>query len=602
MHGCHMTLRFTVPGLSSASLGTLSALDDASLTDALVSWMLALRPVAREQGAAIAAMAGLPEGEVVASPAAFRAICLALQHGASTVHHEARAPIAWEESQQGGVEVENLLNGVWDAGILHIGKYQSFKQDEPFATYNPNHVAKWAPHELLHRACGFFWAEGMSRFDLYATSRINETLPVALWYGWDECCRLQSVTFDTSNIAASREAYTHEAVWLTEPEEQLRQRVRLTVHNFRWGLEHAAHEFLLVRQERAERRLIEGREMHLEPSSDARAYVVGHYARLTERSHGLLFGQLLEPGRDYFNDVEGYLDHLEIVGDSLLCGPLAFDEAVFRAGHARRQVWDLASRAASLGWGAFRGLLPALRAAFADPAAGMAALESAIGAIDHRLLATGGLERGPTETFLEGLESLSPPISVWCRGEGAAVLSDGWRRGAFLTREPLQTRLRTWLQQDDAVPELLRERHALEVIIATIDQRDDDVEHLCETTPADDDSRLLGSAAFRILDLPWTLLLARAEDDGAEVELPTMPPEEYGGLMVGSVRGQVAILPLPRVVVELWNDARSGSVSAGEAAERLERWLEAHDDGSWPESGEAWLAELAEAGLFGFLG
>jgi hypothetical protein len=81
-----------------------------------------------------------------------------------------------------------------------------------------------------------------------------------------------------------------------------------------------------------------------------------------------------------------------------------------------------------------------------------------------------------------------------------------------------------------------------------------------------------------------------------------MPDEEYGGLMVGSVRGQVAILPLPRVVVELWNDARSGSVSAGDAAGRLERWLEAHDDGSWPESGEAWLAELADAGLFGFLG
>ncbi|NQW63013.1 MAG: hypothetical protein HQ461_09305, partial [Deltaproteobacteria bacterium] len=55
-----MTPRFTVPGLSSASLATLSALDDASLAEALVSWMLALRPVALEQGAAVAAMAGLP--------------------------------------------------------------------------------------------------------------------------------------------------------------------------------------------------------------------------------------------------------------------------------------------------------------------------------------------------------------------------------------------------------------------------------------------------------------------------------------------------------------------------------------------------------------
>lgn len=597
-----MALQITLPGLPFASRDALSALDDHALSSSLTDWMLALRPVAREHGAAIAAMAGLPEGEVVASAAAFRAVCLALRQGATTVHHEARAPIAWEASQQGGIEVENQLHGVWDAGVLHIGKYQSFKQDEPFATFNPNHVAKWAPHELLHRACGFFWAEGMSRFDLYTTSRINETLPVALWYGWDECCRLQSVAFDTDKIDKSREAYVHEAAWLTEAEEQLRQRVRATLRNFRWGLDHAAHEFALVRQERAERRRIEGREMHLEPSSDARAYVVGHYARLTERSHGILFGQLLEPGRDYFNEVAGYVDHLETVGDALLCGPLELDEANFRREQARRHVWDLASRAASLGWGAFRGLLPALRAAFADPSKSTAALEVAIGAVDQRLLATGAPAQGPTETFLEGLESLSPPVSVWCRGAGADVLATAWRQGAFLSREPLKTRLRTWLTRDQAIPESLRERHALEVVIATIEKRDDDVEHLCETVAESPESRLVGSSAFRCLLLPWTLLLARAEDDGAEIELPTMPPEEYGGLLVGSVRGEVAILPVPKLVVSLWEKSRREAVSAVEASAQLQEWLDAHDDGSWPESGEIWLEELAGAGLFGFLG
>jgi hypothetical protein len=580
----------------------MSALDDASLTEALVSWMLALRPVAREQGAAVAALAGLPEGEVVASPAAFRAVCLALQSGATTVHHEARAPIAWEEAQRGGDEVENLLNGVWDAGALHIGKYKSFKQDEPFATFNPNHVAKWAPHELLHRACGFFWADGMSRFELYATSRINETLPVALWYGWDECCRLQSTGFDRANTAASRQALLAEAAWLTESVAELRARVQATVGNFRWGLGHAATEFETVRRELGERRIIETTHPFLAPSSDARAYVVGHFARLTERSHGILFGQLLEAGRDLFSDTDAYLDHLEIVGDRLLCGELVLDAAAAGAALERRRIWDLASRAASLGWKQFRGLLPALRDAFAAPVAGGAALQAALNASDARLAATGDLRSGPSETLLEGLESLSPPTAIWCRGEGEAALAAAWQQGAFLAREPLDSRLQRWLATDPEVPEAVRERFALEVVIATIDQRDDDVEHLCETAPADDNSRLLGSAAFRCLDLPWTLLLARAEDDGAEVELPTMPADEYGGLMVGSVRGQVAILPLPRVVTELWNDARSGSVSAGDAAARLDRWLEAFDDGSWPESGEAWLAELAEAGLFGFLG
>ena len=597
-----MTLRFTVPGLSLPSLAALHELDDASLSDALVGWMLALRPVALEQGAAVAAMAGLPIGEVVASPAAFRAVCLALQSGATTVQHEARAPLAWEESQRGGDEVENLLNGVWDAGVLHIGKYQSFKQDEPFATYNPNHVAKWAPHELLHRACGFFWADGMSRFELYATSRINETLPVALWYGWDECCRLQRHGFDRANTAASRQASLAEAVWLTESEADLRERLLATVANFRWGLDHAATEFATVRRELDERRIIETTHPFLAPSSDARAYVVGHYARLTERSHGILFGQLLEAGRDYFSDAAAYVDHLETIGDHLLCGELVVDADATRTARDRRRIWDLASRAATLGWKQFRGLLPALREAFAAPVAGGAALQAALIACDARLAATGDIAAGPSETLLEGLESLSPPTAIWCREAGAAALAAAWQRGVFLSREPLDTRLQRWLTTDPEVPEAVRERFALEVVIATLSQRDDDVEHLCETAPADDNSRLLGSSAFRCLDLPWTLLLARAEDDGAEVELPIMPAEEYGGLMVGSVRGQVAILPLPRVVVELWNDARSGRVSAGDAAGRLERWLEAHDDGSWPESGEAWLAELADAGLFGFLG
>lgn len=597
-----MTLSFTVPGLSCTSLSALRRLDDASLAEALVAWMLALRPVALEQGASVAAMAGLPIGEVVASPAAFRAICLALQSGATTVHHEARAPLAWEESQRGGDEVENLLNGIWDAGLLHIGKYQSFKQDEPFATYNPNHVAKWAAHELLHRACGFFWADGMSRFELYATSRINETLPVALWYGWDECCRLQSRGFDRANTAASRQAPLTDAIWLTESKADLRARVLATVANFRWGLDHAATEFETVRRELGERRIMETTHAFLEPSSDARAYVVGHYARLTERSHGILFAQLLEAGRDYFDDAAAYLDHLETVGDRLLCGDLVVDADAARAARDRRRIWDLASRAATLGWKQFRGLLPALREAFAAPIAAGASLQAAITACDARLAATGGQEAGPSETLLEGFESLSPPTATWCREEGAAVFAAAWKRGAFLSREPLDARLQRWLASDSEVPEAVRERFALEVVIATLSQRDDDVEHLCETAPADHNSRLLGSSAFRCLDLPWTLLLARAEDDGAEVELPSMPPEEYGGLMVGSVRGQVAILPLPRVVVGLWNDARSGTVSAGDAAERLDLWLQAHDDGSWPESGEAWLAELAEAGLFGFLG
>lgn len=591
----------TLPGLPFASRHDLQQLSDAALCDALVQWMLALRTVAATDGAAVARMAGLPEAEVVASPAAFRAVVLALRSGASTAHHEARAPIAWEAAQQGGEEVENQLNGVWDAGVLHIGKYQSFKQDEPFATYNPNHVAKWAPHELLHRACGFFWADGMSRFELYLTSRANETLPVALWYGWDECCRLRSDGFERANPAASREASLGDAVWLSCSEAELRDRVAATVHHFRWGLAHADAEFRLVREELAQRRTIEAAHPFLAPSSDARAYVVGHFARLTERSHSVLFGQLLVPGRDYFDEPAGYLDFLETVGDRLLCGPLELDPQGWAEQFQRRRVWDLASRAASLGWGRFRGLLPNFRTAFERRDPDLASLEAALEAVEPRLTAAGLPEQGYGETLLEGLESLSPPTAAWCRGEGVASLDHAWREGRFASRRPLVVRVEQWLREA-AAPDAVRERFALESVIATLTRRDDDVEHLCDTVAASPQSRVVGSSAFRQLDLPWTLLLARAADDGAEIELPTMPPEAYGGLLVGSVRGEVAILPAPKVVSELWQASLQETVHAADAAARLDAWLHAYDDGSWPESGESWLEELAEAGLFGFLG
>lgn len=591
----------TLPGLPFASRAHLQKLSDAELCDALTAWMLALRPHALEHGAAVAEMAGLPEAEVIASPAAFRAVVLALRSGATTAHHEARAPIAWEAAQQGGEEVENQLNGVWDAGVLHIGKYQSFKQDEPFATYNPNHVAKWAPHELLHRACGFYWADGMSKFELYATSRANETLPVALWYGWDECCRLRSSGFDRSNTAASREARREEAVWLTAPAAELRAQVESTVSNFRWGLAHAESELALVRSELAERRRQEAEHPFLAPSSDARAYVVGHFARLTERSHAVLFGQLLTPGRDYFDDAMGYLDHLDGVGDTLLCGPLELTTSEWQANYLRRRVWDLASRTASLGWSRFRGLLPRFREALERPEKGLRLLTEALEAAEPRLVASGVREAGFGETFLEGIESLSPPTAAWCRGEGAPLLERAWRAGAFSARRSLVSRLGEWLQ-DAEVPESVRERFALESAIATLTTRDDDVEHLCDETPATPMSRVVASIAFCRLDLPWTLLLARAQDDGAEIELPTMPEGEYGGLLVGTVRGEVAILPAPRVVAELWERATRATVSAGEAAALLDQWLTEHDDGSWPESGEVWLEELAAAGLVGFLG
>ncbi|MEM9068955.1 MAG: hypothetical protein AAGE52_10630, partial [Myxococcota bacterium] len=133
-------------------------LSEESLADRLCTWMLDLRRIDAE---VLAAYAQLPVGEVIASPFALRAVALGVERGVTSVHRELRALLPWSFG------VHDPDHGVWDRGALHVGKYQSFQAEAPFATFDPLHDAKWAPHEFLHRALGFFFRPTMSRFELY---------------------------------------------------------------------------------------------------------------------------------------------------------------------------------------------------------------------------------------------------------------------------------------------------------------------------------------------------------------------------------------------------------------------------------------------------
>ena len=298
---------------------------------------------ARSHLETIARFVDVPVGEVAASPFGLRATALGASEGVACVHHELRAPLHWDAGLVPD-EVRDPMHGIWDRGVLHVGKYQGFHQDDPFATFNPNHMAKWTPHEITHRVCKFFWREGMTRWELYLGARLNELLPVVLWYGPDQVVRLKDDGFDRSAQAADRPARLADAVWWSESESDLHAHVRHTVQWLRSGLEAFERELGAIAEERASGRCVVVPHPVLNSSSDATAYVVGHYARLTSRPVTLLMRQGLRPGKDYLTTIDGYRSHIESVFDRMLFGTIEIDISQAERLRGARWVRDVVGR------------------------------------------------------------------------------------------------------------------------------------------------------------------------------------------------------------------------------------------------------------------
>jgi hypothetical protein len=137
-------------------------------------------------------------------------------------------------------------HGVWDRGALRSGKYQGFLADEPFAIYDPSHVSKWGPHELLHRAAAFFFRAGATRWEHYLGARLNELVPVVAWYGAEQAMRLDEGAFDRAAAGRAPSAGRDDARWLSEDESALMGRARRAAPIFREGLAHFERELAAI--------------------------------------------------------------------------------------------------------------------------------------------------------------------------------------------------------------------------------------------------------------------------------------------------------------------------------------------------------------------
>lgn len=361
---------FVLAALPTTSLDALIRKDDQRLGRALATHALSLRAVARAEGPALAAFSNLPVAEVLASPFAFRMCAMGAMVGASSVAHESRRALRWHRS----IAVDAEPVG-WRDGVLHASKYQQFAADEPRSVYHPEQHAKWAPHELLHRACGYFFRADASRFELYLGARLNEILPVATWYGIEHCLRLDEQTpFDRTVL--DRNEATGSIFWLEATKDALVERAIAVAPLFREGLLHAQRELSACAHDARTGEISTVTHPHafLDAASDALGYVATHTERLRAPSVARVHAML---PRQHERSVARYQARIERVLRALLFSPLSID---LRA--ARRKARAL------------RGWDRALRLAYVRPGAS----EAELGAL------LDGAEQGPPSVRLDGEE------------------------------------------------------------------------------------------------------------------------------------------------------------------------------------------------------
>lgn len=511
-----------------------AALLEGDLVDTLTTWMLALRRGGAERWQPLADAAGLPLGEVVASPFGLRAVALGVATGATSARVETRALLPWPE-HFGTDAVADEAHGTWDAGRLHVGKYQSFQADAPHATYDPSHVAKWGPHELLHRAAGFFFAPDATRFEHYVGARLNELLPVALWYGHDQLARLDEDEF--VRAGARHEAHVEDARWLVEKESSLRKRAKRTARALTNGIAHFEHELAAIDRELATGRRVATTHdkggARLNASSDATAYVVGHIARLRDPNVAAVLAQVpRDLGR--FDELPAYRAHVEAVHDALLFGRIVADDEDIYARQARRTLWDWLHRAAHVG-ADVRTLARRASAELAgdravDDAKWAARFADALGEeIAAAVLADGigGIALGQLR---EGVGSVLPRIESYLDDEALASFATS---ATFVARAPLAERVTRFLEVAEA-PVALHELARLERAIAEA-RPSDEATHLSEPPPTRGRAGVVAAnEAFVIVEATHDVVSLHAGGDAA--------PGTFAWL-VGAHDGGVSILP-----------------------------------------------------------
>jgi hypothetical protein len=515
----------------------LASETDEQLGERLHKMTRSLRALDDEILGALAAAIDLPLGELVASPFALRMIALGARLGVRTVRHETRAMLP--------------SRGVWERGVLVTGKYDAFRQDDPLVAHHPEHVAKWAPHEHLHRAVGFFDRPGATRFERYVGARLNEILPVSTWYGLEHALRLENdgARFDPVADGLAPSAALERARWRSEPADVLRVRCARAAPRLRWTIRHVARELEAVDAELAEGRVlrvVHEDEPHLDASSDAMAYAIAHEERLANEPVARVLAAY--GGRSRFTQLAALRRSVEATLDVLLFDPIELDlRAIVRAQEHRR-AWDVASRLAHAAPQHFSRITRTVAARGRIERLSPAIAKLPIGA---RVLQTGDVGRGAGDVgqLDRGLASAAPRTRAHVRRGLVARFA---RSPELLDRGTLPARLAHLLENDGAPTWLVDLAH-LEGLVLAATRSDPRIEALLERgpLPARLDAAITTSAAFRLAEFSTDVLALHA--GGAPENVVTR-------VLIGRVDGAVSLVSIDAATARAWS-ALSGRAS-----------------------------------------
>jgi len=129
---------------------------------------------------------GAPDHELAQSGAASVVGELARASGLRLAHFEHRVHLPLPEPWRPGGRPDLEGAPVWRGGTLVEHKYAHFRYDNPVGSFHPGHRGKWTAHELCHALVGFVWRPDATPLFHSLAARLQEVLPVALWYFLDE--------------------------------------------------------------------------------------------------------------------------------------------------------------------------------------------------------------------------------------------------------------------------------------------------------------------------------------------------------------------------------------------------------------------------------
>lgn len=397
-------------------------------------------------------------------------------------HHELRAPVAWPEGCEPPEEVQDSLHGVWDRGVLHVGKYQSFHQDDRVGGFNPGHMAKWTPHELLHRAVGYFWRADATDWEHCIGARANEVLPVVLWYGLDQMGRDGGARFDRARHTSRPQVTEDDVRWVDAADDDAtltRDAERLDESLTHWASERAAlaHEVATS----CPHPVVHAHAPELDASSDAIAYVFGHRNRLRDAGLVRLHERILVDGLHYRSTLDALLARMDEVWDALLFEDLTISPSAWEARRDAVRLLDLAARAAMGGRAAFRpvaSMASEMREALLavaqseDTGEWVRDVEERLRAALPVALTAQGLRGAPSPASLDhlraGIASLAPCVAASL--DEAALRRFATSEG-FWSRASLAERLDAFLAADGA-SRALRDLLTFESALARLHHED----------------------------------------------------------------------------------------------------------------------------------